>query len=1417
MDRQTVLAALRQAQNTGLSQTTQSTDPGFSPAETLKDVGAYGLGAVAAVGNFLDLPGSTVRDLIVGKGLAGSFDQWLSPFSSENRTSGRDLISKVFGVRKNRETGMTGWLKDPGEGVRDLAGFAAEIILDPFGPAAKPLGLGAKLMTGLGKAAGITAKGIAKIPGGSSVLAGTDAARAFVRSKFDQFVGGAKTAQRQAAIAKAMPDLRKFEDEVVGHMVDTLSFINDQNQLVDDPEFVNQVIRHIEGTEQTRLDMLLPNDTFDVNDLTGRPIMSGLKVEDITTRPDGVQVYNAVDSKGARVSVAGDIFQTVKTATDPEFKFLDPKYHPILERWRAGGYLDQRMRAIMEDAAHRTPDLEDVTGINYLNRQMSDLLKRTILDESGRIRTNLGQNGWNLEAEMHRDFIFKDFWGGTPAVNDVFKDKEWNDLVDTIKADNDQYLSPDVAGPLNMSSVFATPSHLDLFADKMGMSTSEFWEELGFKMTKPYEETATVVDALNKYRAQLQANVAGGGTANTVARQVFGKQVFTSLADNNVTKLVHVDNNGVFNFPSSQAAGAGTVLNHNLLDPTEYKNFVDTLEAQGMKRTDALKKANEMLSSGKQVFSWEVDVGKWTPERQYFTPELQSSFDVRYASNLAELPNRIAKNPVRESEVIATALSNRVREKYGHVVERDMPYVNPNGKFEFTDSLGRTREVNISDWTKMKKEDEAAKALGFPPPMNLYTEVKYLGTAKQRMSSRYDAIGDLLEKRSNMRDYQIFGGNPVVLAADMMKFRARAAFVDKRFRELVHDMVLGNARDNGGVLKPEVMRTRSGLMSDAYPASETFGETVDTLLQGRRTTIDKRLFLDKLKGELQDSGLDFGKLTDQEIDFQLLNTVIDPKQMEDIVGLWKYFERSPDSDLVKLIDNASTVMKGNLLATPSTVSRNVMSGVVNAVLTGDINLFRGGLRSLRDGVMLASGKVVQDIPLTPDLESFMKVAGRNVDDPAERSAAFVARFIGAMNRTTAHVQLESTDFASLLKSGGGQNVVDVLPKTMRANMHALGEFWKSQSIFQHLNPLNVPGVLTRENGEWVARSTQNFPVYLSSQINALGDNSVRMSAVLDRMRRGESFDEAFKTVQWHQVSYDSRQYTGFETRVMKRLFPFYSFMSRSIAMTAYELATKPGGGLGMALRAQRIGMGSGEAYVPSDVQDTAAIPLAPGKNGELRYLTNLGLMHEDAVRYLAPTQGVRGILQQLLGSIHPGLKWGIEFGTNTSTFFEGPMGGRRLDDLDPKLGRIVFNLKKKAAEYGITEEPKLEPSGRPTPIGGALGESLVANSPISSYLRYVHTLLDPRRSTGDKFVNLLTGVRTREYSNEAMTREIRDRLNAIEVQMGARPLTTVIGAKGIIEKLRSDGRTEEADRMEAIQQLLSYYRKQSSIADKKTK
>jgi len=101
-----------------------------------KSIGSSALSGLSMLGNLLDLPGSMVRDVLVAD---NPFDQLLDPLSHQSTgrsADGREVLSRniltSWLFSKNKETGISGWADDPMEGVQDVAGFAAELALDPL-------------------------------------------------------------------------------------------------------------------------------------------------------------------------------------------------------------------------------------------------------------------------------------------------------------------------------------------------------------------------------------------------------------------------------------------------------------------------------------------------------------------------------------------------------------------------------------------------------------------------------------------------------------------------------------------------------------------------------------------------------------------------------------------------------------------------------------------------------------------------------------------------------------------------------------------------------------------------------------------------------------------------------------------------------------------------------------------------------------------------------------------------------------------------------------------------------------------------------------------------------------------------------------------------------------------------------------
>jgi len=116
----------------------------------LRRLGEGTLGGVGAFGNVLDLPGSSIRDWLVGK---GGVDQWGSPLSGEDRVTGRDVLAHYGLAPKNKETGISGWFSDPMEAIYDVGGFLTEVFTDPL--TYTGIGLFGKGLGAISKAGGV--------------------------------------------------------------------------------------------------------------------------------------------------------------------------------------------------------------------------------------------------------------------------------------------------------------------------------------------------------------------------------------------------------------------------------------------------------------------------------------------------------------------------------------------------------------------------------------------------------------------------------------------------------------------------------------------------------------------------------------------------------------------------------------------------------------------------------------------------------------------------------------------------------------------------------------------------------------------------------------------------------------------------------------------------------------------------------------------------------------------------------------------------------------------------------------------------------------------------------------------------------------------------------------------------------------
>ncbi len=1528
---------------------------------TLKDVGGAGLGAVASLGNFLDLPGSSVRDLLAGE---NPLDQWMSPLSDVNRTTGRQLLEK-YGMRSNRETGIGGWASDPGEGLRDIAGFAAEVFLDPFGP----LTAGKKMASITGSLldrAHPAVKGIAsgantvfnKLPEKitSAALRPVRGAANIARSLFDAPSGGVTDAYAQAVKRDAFNQTTKVRDAA--------------NLLA---------IEQVQIAQQTgfRLDV---DDTLDMSDPKNWFADRSPRV--VNARENAIRKYlEGVYEPGGKSMTPGSFVTIGDDATPREVEFLnrtaegtkvklinDEKLYPdfelkshwtedaveIPEQMRAG--LD-RYKASMDSLRSRAQDLglnlADLVDpyVEFAHRRKSHELARaeqiTGQEMPSWIRRNWQSLASTLAAPGGRDLTYRAFTRGTVGVNELFADPRWTDTIkkiDALSAPTEQLVDglwskvlPDYVGPKHVSDI----------ADALGRTPEELWGQI--MQGRPVNRTGTVAYTIGPDQYDV---VRGGQRIGSLIARQTGDGVELAhmldesdpdfvptlqdalhfaeydLARKGVTKASIVgrpdlgDSLSDFGYTPKGLSENGAERwekplydadkavddSPRFLTKKEFKNRIQNIidwEANQVKQGDApgvqpgrgwWKTWSELRTpDGKeQVFNMSpeksnfvqvtketidmirnvngfpsvveydlarqaVEAGKevWIGKRQLrgkpseftmVTPTMRASIETQAKKLFAGLDDMLSKSPLTQKEAIYDTLHRDITRNYSDKVDQWMPELGDRGVVTASDANGVVHKATVNQWHKMhsaimaadpekritadakrlmRLDDRSLKALMFrPEQIDEITALRNEFNAKiavdkkmpeltqdvtiglvDRHRALAEEVGDEITKRHNkvfeksaiasQHDYLYRNGSAVAVLEAQKDFFKKAIIAQDKNPD-----ALGVTRLGGNIEVDYDLANAKGL---------SFNDVLEKGFLG--TNVDANKFLTALHGDLVAEG--FFKDSAEDLPAQM-NRIKSLRLTSDTWNQLKTFNEGmtlfelPElSGPMRFAQTMMSVEKAALLSTSiATPVRDGLSSYFNGVILGDMNpaaLMKHG----KAAMSFARGMPVDPGQGIKEIEEYL--ASRGMESNAKNRGEAFQNFYNAHHMSgSIHPNVVTADAMRMAETDTSMavmnNAVGTAPKAgLEGLRRTVMKPWKMADY-------RVAGTWTKDElGRTVQRSKGENPlVETMNGLRGAIDSTVRTTYILDRLSKNKSLADAFAMSDKVLLNADPRNFTRFEHQYMKSAFPFYSFMRQSLPLFMSEFLVNPGGKLGMTVRATRQGQGGSDEYVPYQYLDSAAIPLGETDEGNLRYMTSLGMMHEDAVKYAGNSlQGdLRGLLQHALSSSNPAAKWLIEYSTNTSLFSQGPMGGRRLDDLDPNIGRILTNV-------GL-QDP--DASGRARPVVSPLVESLAAAGPTSRVLSMLKIATSPsdRASTVDKVLRLVTGLRPETVTQEQITRDLRDRINAEQIKLGARPLTTVIGAEKLKEYAIAQGDTETATKLEKYEKALSAQRKRVRDSEKKT-
>lgn len=506
----------------------------------------------------------------------------------------------------------------------------------------------------------------------------------------------------------------------------------------------------------------------------------------------------------------------------------------------------------------------------------------------------------------------------------------------------------------------------------------------------------------------------------------------------------------------------------------------------------------------------------------------------------------------------------------------------------------------------------------------------------------------------------------------------------------------------------------------------------------------------------------------------------------------KYFKTFAAPEALKPFLNAydkfTNMFKGSVTSLfPAFHSRNFVSGAFQNFIGRAYDplapFHEQYFRPLKDAWSLLRGKEISNVTKIPYIESKGITNAKEATEEIANLAfahGIVGEHLGQAGELLGDVnsrqvsQLPGLDTTIFRKADPGSKPAPGTPK-FEALLETIANEW---------NPLNMRGVLTD-------KSTFR-PAMIGEDVGSLVENINRMSPFIAFLKQGMSPAEAARRVKLLQVDYG--QLAHFERGTMRRLFPFWSFSKGILPVVVEELTQHPGGRLAQTIRASRLAKGGDTNIKPDYVGETASIHLGQLPDGSDRYITGLGLMHEDPLSFLGG--GLRGGLLEAASRVNPIPKAPLEWMTNQTFFQKGPQGGRPLEELDPTLGRTVANIKELATGQ---KTPRAEPI-----LGNRGLEFLVANSPLARVTTTARQITDPRKLDNPlaAFLNLGTGVRVADISPAARDAILREKVAELMKDEGAKTFMRTYIPKEEKEKM-SPAQRQRAELYELVMKQLA--------------
>ncbi|TWT95767.1 hypothetical protein Pla100_34090 [Neorhodopirellula pilleata] len=613
---------------------------------------------------------------------------------------------------------------------------------------------------------------------------------------------------------------------------------------------------------------------------------------------------------------------------------------------------------------------------------------------------------------------------------------------------------------------------------------------------------------------------------------------------------------------------------------------------------------------------------------------------------------------------------------------------------------------------------------------NISTIAEYIQRAYPQVPALYrarggDAASDLLEGRHEELAEWFASLSPATRKSGVF---GNAPLMDYHARRSSFDQAIQGARTiRDAIVEPGILAPAGTLPAGKGVTVKDFAEKAGLVVGDEQTG-----FLARLREAMPDAD-------------DLASMEIRQEHADDLRSFMKAVSGpEPVNEMVAVLDDVTNLSKAMWTGVwPAFHVRNLLSGQVHNLTLGMFDP-----SSVKDAHTILKGRVIKEAARIPAVQAEWTRRAGQAAKLTDEEATKILGELAFKHEVLGKFESNATALAGETAPIGGQ-VTDVTaellrPGSSKVSAGSIGRKATGRAEGTNFNPLDVRGVGDREASGF-------GPAAAGEEIGHYVEGLNRIAPFLHLLRKGVDPAEAAKRVGAAQVLYSNKYFSPFERQVMRRIAPFYSFTSRTAKRIAQELMERPGGRLSQTIRASTSA--GNDDLAPDHVRDTAPIPISGNPvleamignapTGTDRYITGFGLMHEDPLSFgLDPqTAGM-----EALSRMNPILKGPLEMLTGRSFHQRGADGsGRRLEDMDPGVGRLVANV-----------------VGSDQPVQLPLWmEQLAANSPASVAISRARQLTDTRKRLGEtplpgpaSLINFLTGVRVTDVSPEQKQRTL---------------------------------------------------------------